>query len=57
VRVDPYYWLRNRRDPRVIALLGAENAYADARLEQIKPLVDELAGELRNSRSLATKCG
>jgi oligopeptidase B len=47
VRVDPYYWLRNRRDPRVIALLGAENAYADARLEQIKPLVDELAGELR----------
>ena len=47
VRVDPYYWLRNRRDPRVSALLGAENAYADARLEQIKPLVDELAGELR----------
>ena len=45
VRVDPYYWLRNRRDPRVSALLGAENAYADARLEQIKPLVDELAGE------------
>ena len=47
VRVDPYYWLRNRRDPRVIALLGAENAYADARLEQIKPLVDELAAELQ----------
>ena len=47
VRVDQYYWLRNRKDPRVIAFLGAENAYADARLEQIKPLVDELAGELR----------
>ena len=47
MRVDPYYWLRNRRDPRVIALLGAENDYADARLEQIKPLVDELAGELQ----------
>ena len=46
-RVDPYYWLRNRKDPRVIAFLGAENAYADVRLEQIKPLVDELAAELR----------
>ena len=47
VRVDPYYWLRDRKDPQVVAFLGAENAYADARLEQVKPLVDELAAELR----------
>ena len=47
VRVDPYYWLRNRKDPRVIAFLGAENAYVDALIEPIKPLVDELSAELR----------
>ena len=47
MRVDPYYWLRNRKDPRVIAFLGAENAYVDALIEPIKPLVDELATELR----------
>ncbi len=46
VRIDHYDWLRDRRDPRVVAYLDAENAYADARLEPIKPLVDELAAEL-----------
>ncbi len=29
-RVDPYYWLRDKHDPEVIAYLEAENAYADA---------------------------
>ena len=47
VRIDNYDWLRNRKDPRVVAYLTAENAYADARLEPIKPLVDELAAELK----------
>jgi oligopeptidase B len=46
-RIDNYDWLRDRKDPRVIAYLNAENAYADALLEPIKPLVDELAAELR----------
>ena len=32
VRIDNYDWLRDRKDPRVIAYLDAENAYADARL-------------------------
>ena len=45
-RIDNYDWLRDRKDPRVIAYLNAENAYVDARLEPIKPLVDELAAEL-----------
>jgi protease II len=47
VRIDNYDWLRDRQDPRVVAYLNAENAYADTRLEPIKPLVDELAAELR----------
>jgi len=47
VRIDNYDWLRDPKDPRVVAYLDAENAYADARLELIKPLVDELAAELK----------
>jgi oligopeptidase B len=47
VRIDNYDWLRDRKDPRVVAYLEAENAYADARLESIKPLVDTLASELK----------
>jgi oligopeptidase B len=47
VRIDNYDWLRDRRDPRVVAYLNAENAYADARLEPIKPLVEQLAAELK----------
>ncbi len=47
VRIDNYDWLRDPKDPRVVAYLDAENAYADARLELIKPLVDEIAAELK----------
>jgi oligopeptidase B len=47
VRIDNYDWLRDRKDPRVLAYLEAENTYADARLTTIKPLVDDLAAELK----------
>ena len=47
VRIDNYDWLRDRRDPRVVGYLNAENAYADAHLKPIKPLVDALAAELK----------
>ena len=47
VRIDNYDWLRDREDPRVVAYLSAENAYAEARLESIRPLIDELAAELK----------
>jgi oligopeptidase B len=47
VRIDNYDWLRDRKDPRVVSYLDAENAYANARLEPIKPLVEELAAELK----------
>jgi oligopeptidase B len=46
-RIDNYDWLRNRNDPKVVDYLHAENAYADARLAAIKPLVNELADELK----------
>ena len=51
VRIDHYDWLRDRKDPRVVTYLDAENAYADARLEPIKPLMDELAAELKSARN------
>ena len=47
VRIDNYDWLRDRRDPRVVSYLDAENAYAEARLEPIRPLVEQLAAELK----------
>jgi oligopeptidase B len=47
VRIDQYDWLRNREDTRVIAYLDAENAYAEARIAPIKPLLEEIAIELQ----------
>jgi oligopeptidase B len=47
VRIDNYNWLRDRQDPRVVSYLDAENAYANSRLEPIRPLIDELAAELK----------
>ena len=46
-RSDPYDWLRNREDPRVVVYLNKENTYADSLLKPIKPLLDELTAELQ----------
>lgn len=47
-RVDDYYWLRDdsRTDPEVLAVLNAENQYADAVLASSKPLADSLYAEI-----------
>jgi oligopeptidase B len=53
--VDPYYWMRDdeRKDPKVIAHLEAENAYTDAvmkpteRLRQ--QLYDEMVGRIQET--------
>jgi oligopeptidase B len=52
-RIDNYDWLRKRDDPRVIAYLAAENAYANARLARIKPLTAEIAAELKTRSAVA----
>ena len=46
-REDDYYWLRDdtRQNPEMLALLKAENAYADATLAKTKPLADTLYAE------------
>jgi oligopeptidase B len=44
-RVDPYYWLREKQNPEVIAYLEAENAYTDAVLAPTANLQEKLYSE------------
>ncbi|MBE0433687.1 S9 family peptidase [candidate division WOR-3 bacterium] len=46
VRVDDYYWLRDRDNPEVIAYLEAENDYAAAMMERTGPLQNRLYEEM-----------
>ncbi|HEY3086241.1 MAG TPA: S9 family peptidase [Candidatus Dormibacteraeota bacterium] len=45
-RIDPYYWLRNRQDPEVVAYLEAENAFAESVMAGAAGLQDSLYREV-----------
>jgi oligopeptidase B len=45
-RVDDYFWLRDRNDPRVVPYLQAENAYAESVMKPTEELRDTLYGEM-----------
>ena len=45
-RSDDYFWLRDRDDPRTLAYLKAENAYADAWLAPHAELKEKLYQEM-----------
>ena len=45
-RIDPYYWMRNRDDPRVRDHLEAENDYTRAVMEPLAGLRQELYREM-----------
>ncbi|MEX1008371.1 MAG: oligopeptidase B, partial [Acidimicrobiia bacterium] len=45
-RIDPWFWLRERDDPDVLAYLEAENAYTRASLEHTDALRDRLYAEI-----------
>ena len=47
VRIDEYYWLRERENPEVIAYLEAENAYLKAQLASTEALQEKLVSETR----------
>ncbi|KER10465.1 MAG: protease 2 [[Candidatus Thermochlorobacteriaceae] bacterium GBChlB] len=47
VRVDNYYWLREKDNPEVIAYLNAENTYTDAMTADIKDLSEKIYKEMR----------
>lgn len=46
-RMDPYYWLRDRDDPGVLAYLRAENEYAEAAMAATRDLRERLFREIR----------
>ncbi len=45
-RIDPYYWMKNREDPRVIEHLREENAYTGEVLKDVKKLREKLYDEI-----------
>ena len=47
VRVDPYYWLKDRDDPAVISYLEAENAWARDVMAHTEDLQETLFDEIR----------
>ncbi|MDX2212105.1 MAG: S9 family peptidase [Oculatellaceae cyanobacterium bins.114] len=52
-RMDPYYWMRDRTDPAVIAYLEAENAYTQAVMQHTeglqKALYHEMLGRIKET--------
>ncbi len=46
VRVDPYYWLRERDDPEVTAYLEQENAYTEEAMAHTQELQTKLFEEI-----------
>ena len=48
VRVDDYYWLRERSDPEVTTHLKAENAYVAERLGHTQAFQEELFEEIKS---------
>ena len=45
-RVDNYFWLREKKNPEVIAYLEAENAYTGATMKPTEPLQQKLYTEM-----------
>jgi len=46
VRVDNYFWLREKQNPEVTAYLERENAYTAARMKHTEALQETLYGEM-----------
>ncbi len=51
-RVDPWYWLREKENPNVLAYLEAENAFAATQLAPYKAMKDEIARTLEERARL-----
>jgi oligopeptidase B len=58
VRVDNYYWLKDRGDPEVLEYLRAENAYADTMMAHThslqETLFEEIKGRIKQTDTTAT---
>lgn len=57
-RHDPYFWLRHREDPGVVAYVGAENRYTEHVLGPLeglrKQLFDEMLARIQETDASAT---
>ena len=53
IRVDNYYWLRDKKNPEVIAYLEAENRYTDAMTKNLdgfqQTLYNEILGRIKQT--------
>ncbi len=53
IRVDNYYWLRDKENPEVLAYIEAENAYTDSMMKHTegfqKKLYDEMLGRIKET--------
>ncbi len=47
IRIDNYYWLRERENPKVLEYLKAENDYIDKVMAPVKPLREKLFEEIK----------
>ena len=47
-RVDDYYWLNERDNPKVIDYLNAENAYYDSKAAHTKQFQEDLFQEMKS---------
>ncbi len=45
-RTDPYFWLREKKDPEVIRYLEAENAWTEAQMRDTQALQEKLYTEI-----------
>lgn len=45
-RIDPYYWLRERENPKVLAYLEAENAYTESMMKDTRDFEEQLYKEI-----------
>ena len=47
-RIDPYFWLKDRNNPEVIAYLNAENEYCKLVMQETEPLQEEIFNEIKS---------
>ena len=47
-RTDPYYWLNDRKNPKVIEYLKEENKYTDVQMEPTNEFQKKLFFELKS---------
>jgi oligopeptidase B len=45
-RIDDWYWVRDKDDPALMALLEEENAYTKVATAHLEPLIDKIYGEI-----------